>query len=293
MIHRRNAFTAALVPAAIALGFAATSLAQQPDRDRPARGPAAQHQERAERAAEPRTVRPIARAARQDAVETVLEVLRDRSAPAEVRGTPNQIEVIRALRLEHLNARRDFLLEHRDQLRELREQAMTARRDADTPEEARRAAAEARARMREVMNEGPQQQELLRKVFEELTDAQRQAVRQRLAQHRAPEGARPDGRRVVRPEGARPAERQRRRADAPPVQHPRWRAERSGPERERDARLERLRGQRGDEAEDRGTVQQRRQRFIRLFEGLSEQEQEALLQRLEQRSRDRHRQGSR
>ncbi|HYE03177.1 MAG TPA: hypothetical protein VD963_08070 [Phycisphaerales bacterium] len=238
-----------------------------------------------------------------------LEALRAEGVPAELRLTPEQDEKIRAIHEDFRAEQRAHMDKHRDEVRRLRQEAggpgsgerpgpggpPEARRPGgrpgpgepmDGPAGARGPDAEsdkrrdaARARLREIEQAGPRPETVHTRVWEVLSAEQRQVVETRLEEVRARQNQMREEEYVRRRVGER-----REGAEGPPGPGrgpgPR---EDMAPGQERPPRRL-VRPGEGPAARD---PQERRERLLRLFEQLGPEEQEMVLNRLEQRLRDR------
>ena len=217
-----------------------------------------------------------------------LGVLTAEDAPAEIRATPEQRARIKEFVEGFEQSVRRFRRENANAIESLREAAgeparnaprrendrrsrpNESRMDALSPEQ-QKAREDARVRLRELMAAAPKLEDVYTKAWAQLSDARKDAVEERLDEWRAVrakerEEAYVKRRTSQRPPSPPPARRARGAArpdsDDPMVTRPTEGAPPESPRTSRDARRERL---------------------VRLFNQLSPEEQEQLLQRLEAR----------
>lgn len=245
--------------------------------------------------------------------EALGALLGDDAAP-EVRADETLARQIRGIEQEFRAAQRAYMAEHREEMIELRRDANLAGRGAqeldraigrprqgEAPRDRRRNAdaamdggpspmmgeasderqAAARQRLREILEGAPRIEDFATRVWDSLSPAQRAAVEARLDEWRAAEAKRREEAYVRQ----RALERERNSAAQPEsAQRP---ARRSQADAEGETMPRRPQAANG-QAPERPNVAaaQRRERLMRMFERLSPEQQENLLQRLENALRD-------
>lgn len=249
-----------------------------------------------------------------EVLREALGVLLSDDAAPEVRASAEQARQIRGINEEFRAAQRAYMAEHRDELMDLRREANLTDRGAreidraigrprpgEAPRERRRPdgatdgadapmtgeagderQAAARQRLREIMEGAPRIEDFATRIWESLSAPQRQAVEARLDEWRKADAARREEAYVRQ----RAMERERNAGElqARAAQRPDRR-----PQAEMDGEMTNRRPQAaGEQTPERpnAAASQRRERLMRLFERLSPEQQEALLQRLENAARD-------
>lgn len=246
--------------------------------------------------------------------EALGTLLGDDAAP-DVRADEALARQIRGIEQEYRAAQRAYMAEHRDEMIELRRDANLAGRGAqevdraigrprpgETPRERRRDAdsamdgsdspmmsdatdekqSAARQRLRQIMEGAPRVEDVATRVWESLSAPQRAAVEARLDEWRVAEAKRREEAYVRQ----RAMERERNAPAAQPesAQRPIRR-----PQAEPDGEMMPRRPQADNgQTPERPNVAaaQRRERLMRLFERLTPEQQENMLQRLENALRD-------
>ncbi|MBX3404927.1 MAG: hypothetical protein KF699_16065 [Phycisphaeraceae bacterium] len=244
--------------------------------------------------------------------EALGALLGDDAAP-DVRADEALARKIRGIEQEYRAAQRAYMAEHREEMIELRREANLGGRGAqeldraigrprpgEAPREPRRDAdvamdgsespmmgevpdeqqAAARQRLRQIMEGAPRVEDFATRVWESLAAPQRAAVEARLDEWRAAEAKRREEAYVRQ----RAMERERNAPAAQPES-----AQRPARRPQAEAEMMQRRPQMADgQAPERPNVAaaQRRERLMRLFERLSPEQQENMLQRLENALRD-------
>ncbi len=240
-----------------------------------------------------------------EVLREALGVLTSDDATEDIRATDDQREEFRTVTDRFRAAMRSYLAEHREELIDLRREANLSGRAAQEIDRAigrrpgpraesdrQRSAPEtrerdmesmaedsmgeasqekqdaARQRIREIMAGGPRIEDVMTRIWEGLSPAQREAVDTKLDEYREREAQRREEMYVRQQMGDRAPEAQR----APAANDDMMTMTDSA----RPARPDRA------PAANAG----RRERLLRLFERLSPEQQEALLERLENASRD-------
>lgn len=239
-----------------------------------------------------------------------LKALNEEDAPEEIRATPEQMESFARIQREFEEDLRAYAREHREELEELRDMLPNggpaaellrrldggrgeARRpgrnadrrgpgdemgepmqDGERARSAREIPEEARQRLRELSEEMPQYEQAYTRIWEQLRPAQREAVEARLEVFRE--------RMAKQREDAYVRQRVGKDGAAPKPGEDRARAPRDGARDE--MREESMRG--APESDRARPAMQRRERLMRLFESMTPEQQEQLLERLEARMRE-------
>lgn len=198
---------------------------------------------------------------------------------AELRISAEQEETIRAMVTDFQQQRRGFMQEHRDELRELRQSIrrpgdQRQPRDEMSTEGTTPSPQAVRQQIRQIMQQGPQESDLITKIWAELSEEQQDAVETKLDEIRAEMAQQREDqyveRRMRQREGADP------RTDKP--ERDRGRRSNAGPDRAR-AGTERP----GPGPRNTGISPERRERLMRIFERLTPEQQDMVLERLERR----------
>jgi hypothetical protein len=226
-------------------------------------------------------------------------VLTAEDAPADLRATPEQRAKFKEMVEGFEDSVRSYRKSHAKKIEELRKAAGDLRpgerpgqrrqqpgRDDEmkaqaelTPEQ-QKAREEARAKLRELMAGAPKIEDVYTKVWTELSDPQRTAVQAELDKWREEQAKKREDDYVRRQmDKKKPVQRAAARPGAEP---------RPGADEMMAPKADARPGATGEErTTENPRIAARRERLMRIFSQLTPEEQEQLLQRLEERLRDR------